>query len=690
MVKNRLVENIIQKTLSVPVIYYGNTPNEQAEIVSRQLDIALINVGFKASSDLLLHLSKLHKVDAIDMSEKVLTAISELVGNHVQHNTYFKEFPKNVPDTIEFWTGLINDTYSEDFAFLWTGNLLELDGYGKYRHTYQEMLAEHKPFHEKVKRKLKPINLGIDLQDEVNELYVSLGNSNVPLNEFDKDLLFKLARNATVDIGSHIQIRENKAIINAAFMEDGVAPYIDSVGDVLRLAAYLSDGDVTLATKTKYKSFTSKERRLLIKALISIKDERLNEVLKYKEQVKRLNGTIHGSKHPKIRGIIDIANGRTSLRTEDAILEAAFTTGDIELVVHILKSQPGKLLRNVNRLLLASKITELELVTKTIAEAAHKSPLRVLLSLRQYFENRNDQKYGRTFINKTGGVYTIDTNPIDLPEQTLQEIKTILDNVIEEKIKNSQIKVDSSILHYAIPISERDRAQGFNVVPRGTEIGLDKDIEILRLFTYWKQNQYSTDYDLSAVLLDENFVTLEHLSYTRISSTIGVHSGDITNAAKGASEFIDLELNKIKAKYIIPTVNIFSGETFTEVEESFFGFMLRDYSEKGKPFEPKTVETKSDLCGTNKVAVPLVFINTDDGWVVKQLNVFLKGYPQFNRVEGNTTHTSALVQNIVNNKYLTLEYLQEKVDLNEGEPDSDMLPDIRLINHTNLHEVIGE
>ena len=53
----------------------------------------------------------------------------------------------------------------------------------------------------------------------------------------------------------------------------------------------------------------------------------------------------------------------------------------------------------------------------------------------------------------------------------------------------------------------------------------------------------------------------------------------------------------MRGTFIVPQVNIYSGEGFEEVEESFFGFMLRDGEQKGRPFEPRTVRMKSELRG---------------------------------------------------------------------------------------------
>lgn len=701
--KLSLVQAIIERTLVVPKIgILGDLSGEftkdlavSSERVSRQLDIALISAGFKADTEVLSYVSRLTKSDAIQLSKEIVNAVQHLTGDHVKHNTYFKSFPDDVPDTIEFWTKLVQDTFGE-YGFMWDGNLLALDGYGKYQHTYEEMLQEHKPFVEKLNRKLKPIKLGGTFQAEVNKLFLSLAESSVPLNEGDRNLLVELAR-VSMKTPSKIPVRENKAIINSVYIEEGLPVLVDTIGDILRLAAYVSGGDVTLQTKTKYKFCNNAQKRAVLKALGSLPDSKLADVKKYSEQVKALITYLHGARYDSVRRVLDVAAGRNKIETPMGRVEKALAANDVQAAVKELEKLPGRLLRKLNELLLASKIKDLDSVYTAFERAIEGSSLRVILSLRQYMENRNVDKIGRVFVNKKGGTYVLQEQLEKLPDNVVERLKTILDTQVRTRLEESQLAFDSSILHYALPISDKHRAQGLNVVPRGTETGLDKDAEVLRLFTYWKQKEQSTDFDLSVILLDENFNKTSQVSYTNLREIGAVHSGDITSAPKGASEFIDLELDKVKAKYIVPQVNIYSGESFDDTKEAFFGYMLRTLEEKGKPFEAKTVETKSDLYGTNRIALPMVFINTDNGWKVKQLNLFIKGYAAFNATENNSTQTQVLLQSIVADNFLTMEYLADKVDLKmpivDYDDDGNQITlelEQKEITHTNLHEAILE
>ncbi len=114
------------------------------------------------------------------------------------------------------------------------------------------------------------------------------------------------------------------------------------------------------------------------------------------------------------------------------------------------------------------------------------------------------------------------------------------------------------------------------------------------------------------------------------------------------------------AAYIVPQVNVYDGEGFDEVEESFFGFMSRTAEQAGKPFEARTVRTRSDLRGTGRVALPLLFARAADGsWSATWMQLFLRGMSWRNQVEANRLSTALLVSTISRRRYLTMRYLVE-------------------------------
>lgn len=666
MSTNNLTSTIIKRTLRVPrtATPLKEEVSANAESVSRQLDVVLMSNGFKASADLLAYVASLHNVDATEVSSEVVSAVKELVGNHVKHNTYFKDFPENVPDTIEFWLGLIEKTYgSLDSAPLFI-NLLELDGYGKYQHTYEEMVAAHEELKPdpKAKTKLTRIVLGGTLAEEAHKLYLSLAESKVPANEDDRELLKTLAEVCVDDEQPEkIPVRENKAIINAVRVEQKKAVLVDTVTDVLRLAAHLSGGDVTLEKPSKFKNFNVTERRALmyaLEAVIQNNPAKLGDVFKHREQFKQLQRKLKISQFTPLKNaqeVFRVARDRENLSFESKV-EKAFETGKTKEIAQLLTNNPGLYVRSFNRILLNATVRDLNNVVDTLEKVAPRVSTPVLVSLRQYLNNRTEQKSARVFVNRKGrGKVVEDTQPV-LTEKFLEPVNEVIDKEVSSRLKPAVYLVNPDVLDVALPLSNKSTDTGFNTMPRGSVDTLEA--EVLRFFTYWKEKNHTTDFDLSAVMYDEDFKQIGQLSYTNLREAGGVHSGDLTESRNGATEFIDIETAKVAAKYVIPQVNVYSGEGFHEVEESFFGYMSRTKAQKGKPYEATTVNTKAELRGTNRVALPLVFTKQDDGtWEVKWLNVFLQGYAWGNATENNAFGAATLVRSIVETEYLTVDYI---------------------------------
>lgn len=91
------------------------------------------------------------------------------------------------------------------------------------------------------------------------------------------------------------------------------------------------------------------------------------------------------------------------------------------------------------------------------------------------------------------------------------------------------------------------------MLPRGSRAPVTG--ELLRFFTYWRQASRRTDYDLSVLLLDSEFHTTGQVSWTNYHHDGVVHSGDVTDATNGATEFIDVPLAEL-GHYVVPQVYI--------------------------------------------------------------------------------------------------------------------------------------
>ena len=205
--------------------------------------------------------------------------------------------------------------------------------------------------------------------------------------------------------------------------------------------------------------------------------------------------------------------------------------------------------------------------------------------------------------------------------------------------------------------AQRSHSGGFAVLPRGSRAPVTG--ELLRFFTYWRQTGRRTDYDLSVLLLDGQFHTAGQVSWTNYHHDGMVHSGDITDATNGATEFIDVPLT-VRGHYVVPQVYIYAGESFDDVAESMFGYQTRERGQRGAPFDARTVRARSQLRGHGRVALPMVFARGEQGWQAVWLHLYLRGMPLFNRVEDHTLTTADRVRALMERRYLTMSYLVDR------------------------------
>ncbi|MEU8799522.1 TerD family protein [Spirillospora sp. NPDC048819] len=738
-----LAELIVRHTHRIPA---PEGPAGDGATAARRFDAALMSAGFKLSRDVMETLSGLSEETVLKVAGRTLPVVREMAGDHVRHNVYFRDFPRNVPDTMDFWVGLVRETLLDSVAAPTAKaslqgrvlNLLTLVAYGTYRHDYEEMLEAHDELIAGAGDRVTVLHLGRGLSEEGERLYLRLAGSVTPLDEDDLGALGRLAEHyADGPHPERIPVRENRAVINEVRLTIGADLLVDTITDVLRLACALSDGDVTLQEPTRFVSMPRPMRRSLLAALdgvVSADPGKLGDVAAWREPWKRLGERLHPHEYARWARAADVfavARGEKNAPSFASRIEARLASGDVVGAAHVAKGAPGMLFRSLDRLLRMAPDAQ-DAVLDVAESVAGRVSGRVLMSVREHLLNRaaatgqtlpftsesgpenalstatgrprlftSESGPGnalsaatgrpRLFTNRLGrGATAPDTRPPLAPE-AVARLSAFLDEEIRGRLPSAgHLVVDPDALDVALPLSGKSTGNGLGVLPRGSVSPVNG--ELLRFFVYWRQRERRTDFDLSALMLDENYRDPEWLAFTNLSTAGGEHSGDITDAPDGGSEFINLSLRRITSRFVIPQVNIYSGEGFEEVEESFFGFMLRDGEQKGRPFEARTVRMKSELRGPGRVALPMVFMRGDDGrWRAKWLHLHLKGGLEFNQVEGNRVTTSNLVRGIVERRFFTVGHLKDLIDaerksLWDGKAPDGPVTYIGLERPEGLHE----
>jgi len=668
---DRLEPLVIRHTFRVPL---PSGPVGEGAIAARQFDAVLLSVGFKLSADLLERLSGLSEETVVGIAGRTLPTVRELVGDHVRHNAYFIGFPANVPATEDFWMACVADALRDEktragtLDQLRTGvvNLLSLPTYGRYQHTYAELLAVQDELIAAAGDRITVLHAGGDLAGELTALYLALAGSTTPLgDEHRQDLRALAERCADGPQPEVIPVRENRALVNQARLTAGSELLVDTVTDVLRLACALSDGDVTLVEPTRFRSLSRPVRRALLAALdavIAASPAKLADVGVHREQWKRLGERLHPHEYPqwpRAGEVFAVARGELKAPSFDSRVEELLAQSDLLGAVELLKSAPGKLFRALDRLLrTALTQEERDAVVAAAEQVAPEVSGRVVLSVREHLHNRaRETGELRVFVNRRGRAWVTDDERAIVGPVERERLIAALDGETRRRLPSPErLLIDPEVLDVALPLSGKATAAGLGVLPRGSLSMVEG--ELLRFFVYWKESERRTDFDLTALMLNADYSTNTWLSYTSLTEVEGEHSGDIVEAPDGASEFIDLRLGAVRGAFVVPQVNIFAGEGFEEVEESFFGFMLREGDQRGRPFEPRTVRMKSELRGAGRVALPLVFLRGEDGrWQAKWLHLYLKGSPSANRVEENRVTVANLLRGIVEREQLTVRHL---------------------------------
>jgi stress response protein SCP2 len=440
---------------------------------------------------------------------------------------------------------------------------------------------------------------------------------------------------------------------------------------VLRLAAAVSDGDVTLETATRFRSFARPERRVIMAALDSVvrhSPAKLADVAGHAEPWKRLGERLHPHEHgrfPHAQRVFAAARGEERFPSLTARSEQALREGAAAQAARRLATAPGLLFRSLDRLLREATAADRAVIMEVAAQAAESVSGRVLLSVREHFQNRGTGDAAglpRVFANRKGRAWVTPEARSGIDQGTRRELLALLDEAVAARLpEGGRVIVDPAVLGVALPLSGKPAAPGLGVMPRGSVSPVvPGDQDVLSFFVHWRQKARRTDYDLSALMVTADFARSEFVSWQayRSADAAVTYSGDITDAPDGATEFISCDLRRMSLPVVIPQVNIYAGEPFDEAAEAFFGFMLRGSAQRGAPFEAATVRMKSDLRGSGRVALPLAFLRGEDGrWRAKWLHFYLKGHPVMNVVQGSRLSTSLLTRTVIERDYLRVSYL---------------------------------
>jgi hypothetical protein len=641
-----------QPLLSKGLIFINEESTDQK--VSLPLLMTLLKAyeqqGYILSSELLSKLVHLPTERFKIVGRLLLVLLQHSVGSHEEFEPMYVNFPDEVMNMSEsiLYANAVKHYLAAFF---------EID----YRPAQIKKLR--KPLAPTESQTLKMLKLGTE--EDSHAYYRNLLNSNTNLgvNELTslKFFFMYFGNEAIPFIPSAIKYRENmahiiKLAINYTDIElEQIKRYFQNSTDVLRLAVALSDGDVSLApsqrnvnqqydyrrrrylyvvsktkTKTHFKKFSRSERRLLLALLDQCKNI-LEDLYRYRELWLMLADILHPGSYEKryanaAKAIKELRSTKKYANSYNRKVDQLFHKGLDTALLSLLKQRAGEFARRLDMLLRKFQEADQSVCEKIIAQFDELSvnvSTPMLMQIHCHFKNRQNTSKYRYFMPK-GGKAQLFRKTEKLPELSVEKCQRIVQIAENAMIKRfsalpslGKVYVEPALNKIYVPYSQRSASKSLRSIPRGSRLAIPEGSTI-RLFLWWKEGEVNgkptgrIDLDLSACLFDSNWNYKTHLSYTHLVSKdcLAVHSGDITSAPHGASEFIDLNINAALAngaRYIFVLVNSYTHIPFSNIPECYMGWMMRNEPGSGEIFEPSTVVDRIDLTSTGKLALPMVF-----------------------------------------------------------------------------------
>ena len=475
---------------------------------------------------------------------------------------------------------------------------------------------------------LQVIGLGSDAEFE--GLFGQIASSNASLSEQDKeDLAWYVAAYAVRVEGlmpEAIPQKENMAFLAGLLLrhteraEVFIARYCRTATDVLRLAVALSEGDVSLAKSAKFRTFSRPERRLML-SLLEGQPNLTEDMLRWKGRWVRLGEKLHPGErrrdYPKAAGAFDVLRDDLPFTTFNGTVEKAMETGNIARAVARLSARPGDFARRLDHLL-RQGASDQDMIVVAFSGVAEAVATPVLLQVREHFRTRGESPPLRVFFPKgnLGKAHAEENDLPLLPVQTCASVVDICTEALTERFRAlaplaplGKVWVDPKLSDYLVPFAARSASRSFRTIARGSRVPLPEGCEVLRFFVWWKNGSDRTDIDLSATMFDADFGYQDIVSYYNLKNYGGVHSGDIVDAPKGASEFIDISLDKVRrqgVRYVVMTLSSYTQQPYAELPECFAGWMSRVQADSGEIYDPRTVQDRLDVTAATRIALPLV------------------------------------------------------------------------------------
>lgn len=627
---------ITLKKLSALVVDSAVNGTVDNRILAASMNADMMQLGYVMNKTLFDIVSQLSESEIVELHKEAIDNLRTIVGADVEYNPMYPNFPTQVMNADEL------ELFANALVHYWTA--------GEWQPNYVKDNREFFPENVEFKQ------IGSVLTEKFEDVFTSLLSTKESLSEEDRDIvMFFLNNEAKFDLRypESIEYKETLCLVAAHKLNkyEDISDIVSTATDVLRVITHLSEGDISLAQSTKFKSLPRAKRKLLVSALEKVIN--VDDVMRHESKWNKAFHCLHvGDYSDSVYKIAEyVRDNSKKHKTFNAKVEAFMSDAKYKEALKLLKTRPSELARRLDHLLRVSN--ESEDVLKAFESVVNDIPTRISFQLLGHLKSRMTNTENVVVFPKgqTQKAVLVERNFKSLSLTTVNRLMTAITDSLKNRFSDlddlGKVYIDPALKEAPLPTAQRSASTAIDTVARGTRMDIG-DKNTLRLFIYWK----GQDIDLSATFHDEDFNTVQQVSYTNLRSAKinAYHSGDITRAPRGASEFIDFDIEEaVKAgvRYVTMNVLVYSGPNFSEHEVCYAGWMTREAPNSNEVFEPKTVEQKIDVRSETRNVVPVIFDVVDRKAVWVDLSTGRsRSYRGGNNVESNKASIEQVMKSI--------------------------------------------
>ena len=466
-------------------------------------------------------------------------------------------------------------------------------------------------------------------EGEFNRIFTDILSVNQSITPMDKEVVKWFLENGVCIYPIEIPFKENYCMVLSMLnIEDGI-PYSYTYTDILRVAVYMSGGDISLSGNTKFR-LTNKQRSRIM-TLLEMKSSRelvgqafldsLEDLKKHRNKWLALFNHIHADskrfrtpEYENAQRVVEILRfHEKKIQTWNAKVENYWFSNE---VFETLGQRPGEFARRLNRLLTGENGSSgvkatwpMETVIRRFSKVANKISNKVLFELYTYFEGRRENQKQRTVFIK-GARKPVKLKPLEkLPKGIVDRVQEVILNAVKSKFaawpQMGKVIIDEKLKNIPLPTNMRSISETDTPVVRGTRIPINVDhTKVVRFYVHWKDANGHEDLDLSATFLgmgkktnvswntNYNLVVQDIRTRKLMTEThVAVHSGDVRHRKGDCAEYIDINIkNALRCgfRYVLVDVRNYNGGSMKSVNPAF-GYMEREHPEANTAWVPSTV-----------------------------------------------------------------------------------------------------